>query len=73
MTLNEYSQEVANYLYNKVPDINPATICEIAEFFVMKSNNFAHDMVAENNKAWKKEFDRHNKQWERFVAKSCNQ
>lgn len=69
MTLNEYVQEVVNYLYNKLPDVNPATICEIAEFFVMKSSNFANDKIAENNSMWQKEFERYNKQWDKLVEK----
>ena len=63
MTLSEYTSEVNKYLRAKLPDVNHATLYEIAEFFVMKSNNFASDMVADNNKTWQEVFKRHNKQW----------
>lgn len=54
MTLNEYTQEVFDYMYKKLPDVNQATLLEITEFFVMKSNNFAFDRVAENYEQWQK-------------------
>ena len=54
MTLNELTQEVADYLTKKLPDVNPATLCEITEFFVMKSNNFASDIIMKNNEQWVK-------------------
>ena len=69
MTLNEYTKEVFDYMVNKLPDVNHATLLEITEFFVMKSNNFANDIVAEHNKLWYKEFERYNKQWDRLVEK----
>ena len=54
MTLNEYSQEVFDYMVKKLPDVNQATLCEIAEFFAMKSNNFAYDMMTKNSEQWLK-------------------
>ena len=70
MTLNEYAQEVVDYLYKKLPDINPATLCEIAEFFVMKSSNFANDQIAESNKVMQKIFKRHDEQWMKILEKT---
>ena len=58
MTLNELTQEVADYLTNKLPDVNPATLCEITEFFVMKSHNFASDMMTKSNEQWLKQINR---------------
>jgi hypothetical protein len=52
MTLIEYTQEVADYLAKKLPDANPATLCEIAEFFAMKTNNYAQDALNKNNEQW---------------------
>lgn len=52
MTLDEYTKEVFDYMVKKLSDVNQATLYEIAEFFVLKSNNFAFDRVAENNKQW---------------------
>lgn len=69
MTLNEYAQEVFDYMVKKLPDVNQATLLEITEFFIMKSNNFATDMVAKHNEDWRKELDRYNKRWDRFIEK----
>ena len=67
MTLEEYTREVVEYLSNKIPDINAATAYEIAEFFVMKSNNFATDKVAENVKLWQETLRKNDRHWEKFV------
>jgi len=69
MTLNEYAQEVFDYMAKKLPDINQATLLEIVEFFAMKSNNFVSDKIEESNKEWRKEFDRYDKKWQIFIAK----
>lgn len=69
MTLEKYTQEVFDYITKKLPDANQATLLEITEFFVMKSNNFATDIVTANNERWLKEFERYNKQWDRLVEK----
>jgi hypothetical protein len=69
MTLEKYTQEVFDYMCKKLPDVNQAVLYEVAEFFVLKSNNFAYDMIAENNTRWLKEFERYNKQWDRLVEK----
>lgn len=52
MTLGDYAQEVVDYLCKKIPDINPATILEIAEFATMKANNYAQDEIKKNNQSW---------------------
>ena len=70
MTLNEYSQEVLDYMVKKLPDVNPATLCEIAEFFAMKSNNFAYDMIAKNSEQWLKHIERNDK-WYLEMMKRC--
>lgn len=62
MTLNELTQEVVDYLTKKLPDVNQATLLEIAEFFVMKSNNYASDMVVKNSETWLKHMKR-NDEW----------
>ena len=69
MTLHEYVQEVFDYMVKKLPDVNQATLYEIAEFFVLKCNNFASDAIAENNERWLKEFDRYNRQWDKLIEK----
>lgn len=69
MTFEKYVYEVYDYLHAKLPDTNDATLCEIAEFFVMKSNNFAHDMIEKNNEMWRKEFERSNKQFDKLLEK----
>jgi len=73
MTLEEYTNKVHNYLSAKLPDTNPATLYEIAEFFVMTSNNFANDMIAENNQVWQKEFKRQNKWYNQLIEKVYKQ
>ena len=62
MTQNEYAQEVFDYMVKKLPDVNQATLLEITEFFVMKSNNYASDMVAKNSETWLKHMKR-NDEW----------
>ena len=52
MTLGEYAQEVVDYLCKKLPDINPATIVEIAEFVTAKASNYAQDDIKKNNQSW---------------------
>lgn len=52
MTLGNYAQEVVDYLFKKIPDINPATAIEIAEFATMKANNYAQDEIKNNNASW---------------------
>ena len=52
MTLIEYTQAVVDYLAKKLPDINPATLCEIAEFFAMKTHNYTQDELKKNNEQW---------------------
>ena len=52
MTLGEYAQEVVDYLFKKIPDINPATAIEIAEFLTAKANNYAQDEIKANNESW---------------------
>lgn len=54
MTLEKYAQEVFDYMVNKLPDVNHATLYEITEFFVLKSNNFSNDMIEKNNELWLK-------------------
>ena len=70
MTLNEYAQEVLDYMVKKLPDVNPATLCEIAEFFAMKSHNFANDMIAENNKSWHEHLKRDEKHMDRLLERA---
>lgn len=61
MTLNEYSQEVLDYMVKKLPDVNPATLCEIAEFFAMKTSNYTSDMIVKNGEWWLKHIESNNK------------
>ena len=70
MTLVEYTQEVLDYMVKKLPDVNHATLCEIAEFFAMKSNNFAYDMTAKNSEQWIKHIERNDK-WYLEIMKRC--
>jgi hypothetical protein len=35
----------------------------------MKSNNFAMDKIAENNKVWQKQLEKHDRRWEEFCKK----
>jgi hypothetical protein len=62
MTLTKFVQEVVDYLYNKVPDMNAATMLEIAEFVAMKANNYATDMVKDNSERWL-DYIRKNDEW----------
>jgi hypothetical protein len=59
MTLEKYAQEVLDYMVNKLPDVNHATLCEIVEFFVMKTNNYAQDVLNKNNEQWLDNIKRH--------------
>lgn len=59
MTLGEYAQEVVDYLFKKIPDINPATAIEIAEFATMKANNYTQDEINANNKSWHDSMKKH--------------
>ena len=52
MTLNDFTQDVANYLYKKLPDANAATLLEIAEFTTMKAYNYAQDEIKESYQKW---------------------
>ena len=54
MELHEYTQEVVDYLVKKIPDVNTATLYEIAEFFTMKTNNYTSDMITKNSEQWLK-------------------
>ena len=67
MTLGNYAQEVVDYLCNKIPDINPSTAMEIAEFAAMKANNYAQDMLKENNNRWLKSTERSNELYLKFL------
>jgi hypothetical protein len=67
MTLGEYAQEFVDYLCKKLPDINQATAMEIAEFATMKANNYAYDMVKENNDRWFKSTERSNELYSKFM------
>ena len=69
MTLNEYAQDVLDYMIKKLPDVNQATLIEITEFFIMKSNNFSADKIAENNQEWQNALKRHDKRWDKFIEK----
>lgn len=70
MTLEKYTQEVFDYMTKKLPDVNQATLCEIAEFFAIKSNNFAYDMIAKNSEQWLKHIERNDK-WYLEMMKRC--
>ena len=69
MTLEQYAREVFDYMVNKLPDVNHATLCEITEFFVLKSNNFSIDKVEENNKLWQENMKRYEKQVDKFIER----
>ena len=71
MGLHEYTQEVVDYLVKKLPDANPATLCEIAEFFTMKTNNYTSDMIAKNSEQWTKQIQRNDEFYIEFI-KRCN-
>lgn len=64
MTLTKYVSEIDDYLVKKLPDTNHATLCEIAEFFAMKSHNYATDCVLECEKIWREELNRSNKKYD---------
>jgi hypothetical protein len=59
MTLVDYAQELVDYLCKKIPDINPATAIEIAEFATMKAGNYAQDEIKANNKSWYDSMKKH--------------
>jgi hypothetical protein len=59
MTLHEYTQEVVDYLCKKLPNVNVATILEIAEFFTMKTNNYSWDEIKKNNASWYNGIQKH--------------
>lgn len=69
MELHEYTQEVVDYMAKKLPDVNPATLCEIAEFFVMKTSNYTSDMIAKNNKQWWKHIQRNDEFYIEFMKR----
>lgn len=52
MTLEKYAQEVFDYMVNKLPDVNHATLYETTEFFVLKTNNYTQDALNKNNEQW---------------------
>lgn len=54
MTLNDFSQDVVTYLCNKLPDVNIATLSEIAEYITAKTHNYAQD---EKQAAYEKWFE----------------
>ena len=59
MTLGNYVQEFVDYLCKKIPDINQATLMEIAEFAAMKAQNYVYDEVKKNNQSWYEGMKRH--------------
>lgn len=69
MTLNKYAQEVLDYMIKKLPDVNQATLIEITEFFIMRSNNFAADKIAEHNQTWQKALQEHDRRWDKLIEK----
>lgn len=69
MTLSEYTQEVIDYMVKKLPDVNPATLCEIAEFFTMKTNNYTYDTMNENNKQWLRHMQRNDEFYIEWIKK----
>ena len=71
MTLGNYAQEFVDYLCKKIPDINQATLMEIAEFATMKACNYANDEIKRNNKSWYDGFKRSEDLYMQ-VAKRCN-
>ena len=52
MTLNEFSQDVATYLCNKLPDVNVATLFEIVEYVTAKAHNCAQDEIKAAYEKW---------------------
>lgn len=52
MTLNDFSQDVATYLCNKLLDVNVATLSEIAEYVTAKAHNYAQDEIKESYQKW---------------------
>lgn len=52
MTLNDFSQAVATYLCAKLPDINIATLSEIAEYLTAKAHNYAQDEIQAAYQKW---------------------
>lgn len=69
MTLGDYAQEVVDYLCKKIPDINPATAIEIAEFATMKANNYAQDEIKANNRSWFNGMKRHDDLYLKLMKK----
>ena len=52
MTLNDFTQDIANYLCKKLPDVNVATLLEIAEFTTMRAYNYTQDEIKEASIKW---------------------
>ena len=69
MTLHEYTQEVIDYLCKKLPDVNVATLYEIAEFFAMKTSNYAQDEIKTNNQSWFGNMKRYDDFWIKLMKK----
>ena len=69
MELNKYTQEVVDYLCKKLPDVNVATILEIAEFFVMKSNNYSQDQIKKHDEHWLDQMKRHDDFYSKLYLK----
>lgn len=60
MTLNEFAQDVVDYLYKKLPDVNEATLLEIAELMTAKAFNYAQDELKASNEKWSEQFRKSN-------------
>lgn len=70
MTLEQYAQDIYKYLVSKAPTMEHSTAAEIAEFTAMKAYNYTVDAIAENNKAWSKEYMRSSNSWEQLLRKA---
>lgn len=70
MTLEQYAQDIYKYLASKVPTMEHCIAAEIAEFAAMKAYNYTVDAIAENNKAWAKEYRRSSNSWEQLLRKA---
>lgn len=69
MTLNDFAKEVSDYMYKKLPDVNAATILEIAEFTTMKAHNYTIDELEIANEKWCKYQDQANKLYLKYIEK----
>ena len=69
MTLIEFAQSIADYLCNKIPDVDEATITEIAELVTTKTFNYTQDELKKSNEEWQNRLEKQNDMYINWIKR----